>query len=52
MIVRIIISAALVAVILFISLFFWLKDKYMQINPDGTIKLEIPFLMEDQTPEE
>jgi len=52
MILRIIITVALVAVILFISLFFWLKEKYMQINPDGTIKLEIPFLMDDQTPKD
>ena len=47
MIFRAIISVALVAVILFIALFFWLKEKYMRISPDGTIRLEIPFLMDD-----
>ena len=49
MILKIILSVALAAAILFITLFFWLKDKYMQINPDGTIKLEIPLLMDDKT---
>jgi len=50
-VIRLVMTAALVAVILFVSLFFWLKEKYARYNPDGTIRLEIPFLM-DETPED
>ena len=51
MLIRIVTSVALVAAILFVSLFFWLKDKYVKYYPDGTIRLEIPFLM-DETAED
>ena len=45
-IVSIFISVVLTAVILFVSLFFGLR-KYADYGPDGTIRLEIPFLTED-----
>ena len=51
MLIRIISSVALVAAVLFIALFFWLKE-YAQVNPDGTIRLEIPFLMDERVPDE
>ena len=52
MLIRIVASVALAAVILFISLFFWLKEKYAQLGPDGTIRLEIPFLMDNAQTED
>ena len=52
MLIRIVTSVALVAVIAFVSLFFWLKDKYAVHYPDGTFRLEIPFLMEEPQTEE
>ncbi|MDR0490425.1 MAG: hypothetical protein LBH28_04170 [Oscillospiraceae bacterium] len=51
-IVRVVLSAALAAVILFVSLFVWLKERYAHYNPDGTIRLEIPFLMDDPPAED
>ena len=47
MLLRTIMSVALVAAILFVALFFWLKEKYVRYYPDGTIRLEIPFLMDE-----
>jgi hypothetical protein len=45
-IVRIILSAALAIAVLFVALFIGLK-RYIAYNSDGTIRLDIPFLMEE-----
>ena len=52
MLIRLVMAFALIAAILFVSLFFWLKDKYGQHYPDGTFRLEIPFLAEETQTEE
>ena len=49
-IIRLVVSAALAVAVLFIVLFFWLKEKYAQPYPDGTFKLEIPFILDSQQP--
>ena len=50
--IKIVVSVALAVMIVFISLFFLLKEKYVKPYPDGTFKLEIPFLMDEQAPED
>ena len=47
-IVRVVITVSLAVVIIFIALFFSLKN-YVVYNPDGTLRLEIPWLMDEQT---
>lgn len=47
-IVSVVTTVALVAVIGFMLLFFWLRQ-YVVYTEDGQIRLEIPFLM-DETP--
>ena len=51
MIIKIVLSVALAAVILFVALFFWIKERYGQYYPDGTFKLEIPAIMDESTEE-
>ena len=49
-IIRTVITVSIALVIAFIVLFFRLKN-YIIYNPaDGTLRLEIPWLMDDQTP--
>ena len=52
MLVRVVISVALAGVILYVTLFFWLKENYVQYNSDGTIKLDMPFLSDSDAVED
>ena len=52
MLIRVAISVSLASAILFVSLFFWLKDKYGRHYPDGTFRLEIPFLLDEPQTDE
>ena len=41
-----IVSFALAVVIIFLLLFFVLRDYYAVFLPDGTVKIELPWLVE------
>ena len=47
---RAVISVALAGLVLFIALFFFFQQ-YKVPNPDGTLRLEIPWLMDETEPQ-